>query len=84
MEITRNILGDIKIKKAFQNGLYDISFLWRAYGIRVMGAEHDTMLLHHALQPESLKGLGFLGSIYTDHGAWKQMRGKVATIKGDE
>ena len=80
----RHILGDASIPKLFQNGLYDISFLWRAYGIRVMGAEHDTMLLHHALQPESLKGLGFLGSIYTDHGAWKQMRGKVATIKGDE
>jgi hypothetical protein len=71
-------------RKLFQNGLYDIAFLWRAYGIKVMGAEHDTMLLHHALQPESLKGLGFLGSIYSDEGAWKQMREKVTTIKADE
>ena len=69
--------------KVFQNGLFDIAFLYRAYGIRVKGAEHDTMLLHHALQPESLKGLGFLGSVYTDEGNWKQMRAS-RTIKRDE
>lgn len=79
-----SILLDDGIRKLFQNGLYDIAFLWRAYGIKVMGAEHDTMLLHHALQPEALKGLGFLGSIYTDEGAWKQMRVKHTTIKADE
>ena len=70
--------------KLFQNGLYDIAFLWRAYGIKVLGAEHDTMLLHHALQPESLKGLGFLGSIYTDEGSWKDMRKGKTTIKADD
>ena len=41
------------------------------------------MLAHHALQPESAKGLGFMGSIYTDEGAWKQER-KVSTIKKDD
>lgn len=71
-------------RKTFQNGLYDIAFLWRAYGIKVYGAEEDTMLLHHALQPESLKGLGFLGSIYTDEGSWKQIRSKHETIKRDD
>ncbi len=70
--------------KLFQNGLYDIAFLWRAYGLKVINAEHDTMLLHHALQPEALKGLGYLGSIYTDEGPWKHMREKVTTIKRDE
>jgi len=70
-------------KKLFQNGLYDIAFLWRSMRLRVANAEHDTMLLHHALQPESLKGLGFLGSVYTDEGAWKQMR-DVRTIKRDD
>lgn len=69
--------------KLFQNGLYDIAFLWRAMGIRVINATEDTMLLHHALQPESLKGLGFLGSLYTDHGPWKHMRAKHETIKRD-
>lgn len=79
-----DVLGDPKIPKSFQNGLYDIAFLLRAYGIRVVNAKHDTMLLHHALQPESLKGLAFLGSVYTDHGAWKDERKGTTTIKRDE
>lgn len=69
--------------KVFQNGLYDISFLWRGYGIKTMNAREDTMLLHHALQPESEKSLRFLGSVYTDEGAWKSMRAKH-TIKQDD
>lgn len=82
----RTLLEDEGIRKVFQNGLYDIAFLYRAVGIEVRSAEDDTMLLHHALQPEALKGLGYLGSIYTDEGAWKQMRtkSKWKTIKRDE
>lgn len=81
--IVREILEDRTIPKLFQNGAYDISFLWRAYGIKTMGASHDSMLLSHALQPESLKGLGYLGSIYSDEGAWKHMRKKDETVKRD-
>jgi hypothetical protein len=58
----------------FQNGMYDIQFLWRSYGIPVPLAEDDTMLLHHAFQPEMEKGLGFLASVYTDEASWKFMR----------
>lgn len=82
-EIIRRVLEDTSTRKLFQNGAYDISFLWRAYGIRVYGACEDTMLLHHALHPESLKGLGYLGSIYSDEGAWKYMRKATETIKRD-
>lgn len=82
-QLIRQVLEDQSIKKTFQNGLYDIAFLWRAYGIRVNGAAEDTMLLHHALQPESLKGLAFLGSVYTNHGPWKSERNQVDTIKRD-
>ena len=57
----------------FQNGMYDMQFLWRSYGIPCNAAE-DTMLLHHAFQPEMEKGLGFLGTIYTDEASWKHMR----------
>src|SRR5215472_182217 len=78
----RRILQDSRRRKVFQNGLYDIAFLYRAIGIKVKGTEHDTMLLHHSLQPESLKGLGYLGSIYTDERAWKHMRTST-TIKQD-
>lgn len=72
-------------EKVFQNGLYDLHFLWRRYGIAVNNCEHDTMLLHHALHPESPKGLDFLGSVYTNEASWKLMRkrGKT-TIKKDE
>jgi DNA polymerase len=80
----RRVLSSPMPAKIFQNGLYDISFLWRAYGIGVRGAEEDTMLLHHALYPESLKGLGFLGSIYCDEGAWKGMRKGTETIKRED
>lgn len=79
----QRVLEDAQISKLFQNGLYDIAFLYRAYGIKVAGAEEDTMLLHHALQPEALKGLGYLGSVYTDEGSWKIMR-KVETVKKDD
>lgn len=82
--IVKDILENPKPNKVFQNGLYDVAFLLRSYGIKVRGAIHDDMLLHHALQPESLKSLGFLGSVYCDLPAWKSMRQKVATIKRDE
>lgn len=57
----------------FQNGLYDINFLWSRYGIPVPLASEDTMLLHHAYQPEMEKGLGFLATLYTDEASWKFM-----------
>jgi uracil-DNA glycosylase len=77
------VLADRTIKKVFQNGLYDLAFLWRSMGLPTFGATEDTMLLSHALQPEALKGLGFLGSIYTDHGSWKQEHKNSQTIKSD-
>lgn len=83
-ELIREVLENPSIPKLFQNGLYDIAFLVRSMGIHVGGAVHDTMLLHHALQPESLKGLGFLGSIYTNHGPWKHERKHTDTIKRDQ
>jgi uracil-DNA glycosylase len=83
-EYVRGVLENPGIPKVFQNGMYDIAFLYRGYGIKVANAKEDTMLLHHALQPESLKGLGFLGSLYCDEGAWKQMRQRKQTIKRDD
>lgn len=83
-ELIRQVLEDPKVPKLFQNGLYDIPYILRTTGIVVKGAMHDTMLLHHALQPEALKGLGYLGSIYTDHGPWKDERKGTDTIKRDE
>lgn len=67
----------------FQNGMYDIHFLWRRYGIPVPNAEEDTMLLHHAYQIEMEKGLGFLGTVYTDESSWKHMS-KIGGLKKGE
>ena len=80
--IISEILADPTTQKTFQNGAYDISFLWRAYGVKVINAEHDSMLLHHALYPESEKSLGYLGSIYCSDSSWKRLR-KTDTIKED-
>lgn len=77
---------DSPVPKVFQNGLYDMHRLWRTYGIPVRNAQQDTMLLSHALQPESPKGLAFLGSVYTDESAWKlgiRLKHK-GTIKKEE
>jgi uracil-DNA glycosylase len=71
-------------EKVFQNGLYDLSFLWRSYHLRVRNPVHDTMLLHHALQPEAPKSLAFMGSVYTNESSWKLMRKRTLTIKRDE
>lgn len=60
--------------KVGQNFLYDLRFLWEKYGIPVANVADDTMLLHHALQPEMEKGLGFLASLYTQEASWKMMR----------
>lgn len=70
-------------RSVFQNGLYDIHHLWRSYGIQCKGASEDTMLLHHALQPEMQKGLGFMATLYTDEASWKFMS-KVDTLKKED
>lgn len=60
------------IPKLFQNGLYDLQYIWRE-GWRPRACEHDSMLLHHSMFPEMPKGLGFLGSIYSNEASWKLM-----------
>lgn len=68
-----------------QNFSYDMNYLWRTVGIPCPKYLGDTMLLHHAIQPEMEKGLGFLGSIYTNEPSWKFMRTDHATLKkGDD
>lgn len=78
------ILNSPAIKIA-QNGMYDLQYLWQVYGITVNNASEDTMLLHHSLQPESQKGLAFLGSVYCNMPAWKidRPRGKTTLKVGD-
>jgi DNA polymerase I-like protein with 3'-5' exonuclease and polymerase domains len=79
------LLGS-SIPKVFQNGMYDLQYLMRM-GLRVRACDEDTMLMHHAIYPEMDKGLGFLGSVYTNEPAWKLMRkhkGDEVGVKADE
>lgn len=79
----RKVCTQTSARKVFQNGMYDSHFLWLEAGIPVPVHE-DTMLLHHALQPESPKGLGFLGSVYTNEASWKLLNmTKGTTYKKD-
>jgi uracil-DNA glycosylase len=69
--------------KLFQNGLFDLQYILRA-GINPRNCLHDTMLLHHSLYPEMQKGLGFLGSIYSNEASWKLLRVRNDELKKDE
>lgn len=77
-------LLESEIPKIFQNGIYDIQYFTR-YGIQPKNCHHDTMLLHHSIFPEMQKGLGFLGSVYTNESSWKLLRKRKAdSEKKDE
>jgi len=71
------------VPKVFQNGVFDLTHLLRQ-GYRPKNIVGDTMLYHHALYPEMLKGLGFLGSIYSNEISWKRMASKGNNLKRDE
>ena len=80
----RTVLA-LRVPKVTQNGLFDVNFLWSRYGIPVTDWAEDTMLLHHALYPESEKGLGFLGSVYTNESSWKTAyRSRDMNKQGDD
>lgn len=76
-------LMKLSCPKIFQNGLYDLQYIVPVVG-QVRNATEDTMLLHHALYPELQKGLGFLGSIYTNESSWKLLRTETHEEKGDK
>ena len=71
--LIKELLADPKVEKLFQNGAYDVQRLNRE-GCPVVSWTEDTMLLHAVLFPELPKSLEFLGSIYTQERAWKQLR----------
>ena len=81
--LVRKIMA-MPMPKLFQNGAYDIQY-FLSYGIPVVNASEDSMILQHSLYPELPKSLGFLGSIHTDEPAWKLMRrNKADTVKRED
>lgn len=79
-ELVRGILN-LPNTKLFQNGMYDMQWLWKQMGLKVSGSIDDTMLMAHSMFPEMQKSLGFLGSIYTNEASWKKMRPKKRTTQ---
>lgn len=61
--------------KVMHNAAYDLQYLIH-HGVYVRGDIHDTMFMAHSRQPEWPKSLGFLGSLYTSEGAWKNLRNR--------
>lgn len=71
-------------RKITQNGLYDITWLWKEIGLYPRGDSEDTMLFHHSMFPEMTKGLDFLGSIYANLPAWKNTHRKGEMNKKED
>lgn len=72
-QFVRRILNNMNARTLGQNFTYDVQYFLSRMGIPVRNWTDDTMVLHHSLQPEMRKGLGFLASIYTDELPWKGM-----------
>ncbi len=77
-------LEDPTRRKVFQNGSYDVQWLFEKWGVAVRNWSDDTRLLHHALWPESPKDLGTIASLHLDMPGWKLSGGgRVSTKKDD-
>lgn len=53
---------------------YDTWVMWKEMELRTKFFAEDTMIQHHSFQPEMLKKLGVLASIYCNVPAYKQMK----------
>lgn len=72
----KEVCENSDIPKLLQNGPYDIYWLLKKKGIKMLNYAHDTRLMHHALFQELPKSLAFMGATYANQGAWKLMREK--------
>ena len=73
MEIWRciaSLLENNNVMKLAQNACFDITFLFRKYGIRTRPAE-DTMVAQALILPDFPKGLDFITSLYTGEPYYK-------------
>ncbi len=64
MRILSRILEDDKAKKVGQNLLFDSSFMYMKYGVRMTNMD-DTMVAHRILYPDFPFGLDFITTEYT-------------------
>lgn len=67
----------------FHNANYDLTY-FREWGIVPDMLPHDTMLMHHSMEPEMRKSLGYLVSLRLDEPAWKYMSNRTKEEEKDE
>ena len=60
-----DIMGDPEIMKIGQNLIFDMSFMLRQNNVFTRGPIGDTMIAHHIVWPDFLKGLDFICSMLT-------------------
>lgn len=60
--------------KIFQNGRYDIDFIWHYYQWPVVNFAHDTLVASASILPEFPRALDFLCSVYTEFRYYKTER----------
>ena len=74
------ILGDSKIGKIMQNGMFDVMFTLRTMNIKTENFYFDTMLAQHICYTDLPKGLDYLTSTYTYYPYYKD-EGKQSHLK---
>lgn len=77
------VLSEPRITKLGHNFSYDIQRILRGHGVPIRGPFHDSMLAHHALEPELPKRLGDLAAAYLNIPEWKTMRHKALEKEED-
>lgn len=70
----------------FQNALFDVPILqYKGFTVPWSRVKHDTMLLHHSLNPELPHDIGFITSLYGMTPYWKDKRiGRISEMADDE
>src|SRR5690606_11874083 len=81
-EYVRQVLADPEVGIRGQGYIYDATWIYQLLLIPSREYRGDPLNLHHALYPEMSKDLGFLGSLYCDETAWKQLASFKQAKKG--
>lgn len=71
MEVLARWLSNPARPKLFQNGQYDVWWIWEKWRIPVHGWHHDTRLAHHSVWPDQKKDLGTMAATHLNIPAWK-------------
>lgn len=77
------LLEDPAVCKVFQNGVFDFTFIYRRYGIRIRPIK-DTMVNQGIVYPDFPKGLDFITSIFTKEPYYKDDGKKWFKLGGSE